>query len=92
MLPEPDDLRKEIDRRNAIRAQSGLPLLQADAEIARCRSVADKANFERYFQEHRHRFAHLWSDQTHGFLSNMGRWSAVRRELRQAMAFERESQ
>jgi hypothetical protein len=77
------DLRKEIDGRNAVREEAALPLLKLDAETAHLNDVEYWTEFERYFEANRHRFGHLWSDHSRGFLSNMGIWTMVRKTLRE---------
>lgn len=72
----------DIFERNAIRAEAGLPLLSVEAETRRSALVQEQAEFESYFGRERYRFAHLWSGQT-GFLTKMGIWSFVRKQLRE---------
>jgi hypothetical protein len=74
-----------IQQRNMLRAEAGLPLLDVPAEAARLAKAREQALFEDFFQTERHRFAHLWSDRSRGFLSNMGIWTAVRKRLRDEM-------
>jgi hypothetical protein len=71
--------------RNFLRAEVGLPLLSVEAETRRLEAVRDRAEFENYFQEQRHRFAHLWADRSRGFLTNAGIWASVRKKLREEM-------
>ena len=71
-----------INERNRIRADVGLPLLNVKAEEARLAAVQQDAAFERYFLEHRDRYAHRWTDPNQGWLSRAGLYAKVRRQLR----------
>jgi hypothetical protein len=71
-----------INERNQLRTEAGLPLLDAAAEDARLAAIQQDAAFERYFREHRHRFAHRWADPNQGWLSRAGLWTQARRQLR----------
>ncbi len=75
----------DIEQRNALRAETGLPLLDPQAEAARLAKAREQALFENYFQQERHRYAHLWSDRNRGFWTNMAIYNAVRKELRDEM-------
>jgi hypothetical protein len=72
-----------IDERNALRKQSGLPLLSVEDETRRLELTRDQARLENYFDQERHRFAHLWADGSRGFLTNMGIWNTVKKKLRE---------
>ena len=63
-----------IDERNALRAASGLPLLNGEREAGRAKGANDQVDFEMRFSRERPRFAHEWSGNRDGWLSNMGRW------------------
>jgi len=71
-----------ISERNGIRADVGLPLLDVKAEKARLAAVQQNAAFERYFLEHRNRYADRWADPNLGWLSRMGLYARFRRQLR----------
>ncbi|XIA64954.1 hypothetical protein ACFIOY_00240 [Bradyrhizobium sp. TZ2] len=71
-----------LNERNHLRTNAGLPLLDAVAEEERLAVVQGDAAFERYFVEHRHRFAHLWTDPNQGWLSRAGLWAQTRQQLR----------
>jgi hypothetical protein len=75
----------DITERNSLRADVGLPLLSVDVEARRLEAVREQAAFEKYFQQNRHRFVHLWSDRNRGFWTNVGIWNAVRKKLREEM-------
>jgi hypothetical protein len=76
-----EKIRTDVVERNLIREQAGLPLLQADLETERLRQADEQAEFESYFNLNKHRFRHLWSDRSLGYLSRMGIWSSVRTKL-----------
>ena len=80
-----------ILRRNQLRAEANLPLLDVPAEIARLKKAEDHAEFERYVQLRRDEFRHFWSDRSRGFLANMGIYNAVRKKLRKEMQWARGS-
>ena len=75
----------DIEQRNALRAEAGLPLLDARAEAARLAKAREEAQFENYFRQNRDRYVHLWSDRNRGFWTNMAIYNAVRKELRDEM-------
>jgi hypothetical protein len=75
----------DIEKRNRLRAEARLPLLDLPTEMARLKKIEDDAKFENYFQLRRDEVQHLWSDRSRGFLTNMGIYIAVRNELRQEM-------
>jgi hypothetical protein len=85
-----DNIRSGIEQRNRLRAESGLPLLQADLEVRRRTGTNEKAEFEEYFQKHRHRYEDLWSPKNgRGWLTNSAILATVRRMLRDEMLIER---
>lgn len=73
----------DIEQRNRLRIEAGLPTLDVLTEMARLKKADANAEFEKYFQLRRNEFQHLWSDRTRGFLTNMGTYNAVRKALRQ---------
>ena len=75
----------EIDKRNRLRVEAGLPLLDVPAEKARLKNAKEDAEFEKCFQLRRDEFQHLWSDQSRGFLTNMEIYNTVRKALREEM-------
>jgi hypothetical protein len=75
----------DIEKRNAMRAAAGLPLLDARAEELRLAAARRDREFEDFFQTQRHRFSHLWADRSRGFWTNMGIWNAARKNLRREM-------
>jgi hypothetical protein len=80
----------DIEQRNTLRAEAGLPLLDVHAEVLRLQAARGQAEFEKYFQTQRHRFAHLWEDRSRGFWTKMGIWNAVRKKLRDEMQNRRD--
>jgi hypothetical protein len=74
-----------IDERNALRKQSGLPLLSVEDESRRLESARDQARFENCYEQERDRFVHLWVNCNRGFLANMGIWNAVSKKLREEL-------
>jgi hypothetical protein len=75
-----------IVERNALRAASGLPLLNREREAERANSANDQVDFEMRFLLERPRLAHEWSGNKDGWLSNMGRWLRARQQVRREMA------
>jgi hypothetical protein len=61
----------DINERNALRANAGLPLLDIPAEVARLQARRDEAEFEEFFEKNRYRFNHLLAGRS-GFLTHMG--------------------
>jgi hypothetical protein len=84
-MPNTDKDLVDIENRNRLRAEAGLPLLDARAEARRLANAREQALFENYFQQNRHRFVHLWSDRSQNFWTKMGIWNAVRKKLREEM-------
>ena len=72
----------EIDKRNRLRVEAGLPLLDVPAEKARLKNAKEDAEFEKFFQLRRDEFRHLVGS-SRGFLTNMGIYSTVRKALRE---------
>jgi hypothetical protein len=72
----------DIESRNKLRVEAGLPLLDIPAELARLRAAREEAEFEEFFAKNRHRFSH---DRSLGFLSNLGIYNAFRKTLRKEM-------
>ena len=70
----------EIESRNQLRREAGLPLLSAEAETSRMEAVRRETEFETFFDQQRTKYVHLWSG--HGWMTAMGIWSRVRRNLR----------
>jgi hypothetical protein len=77
-----------IDERNALRAASGLPLLDREREAELAKSANDQVEFERRFSLERPRFAHEWTGNNDGWLTNMGRWLRARQQVRRDVAAE----
>ena len=77
-----------IDERNALRAASGLPLLNREHEAERAKTALERVEFERRFVLERPRLAQEWTGNTDGWLTNMGRWYRAREQVRQETAAE----
>ena len=75
----------DINERNAIRAAAGLPLLDAPGEAARLAKARDHADFEREFARRRPELCHQWTGNRDGWMTNMGRWSRARQQVRREM-------
>jgi hypothetical protein len=58
-------------------------MLDVPAEIARRQAARDQAEFERFFEKNRYRFAHLWEGRSG--LTRLGISNAVRKQLREEM-------
>ena len=75
----------DINERNAIRAAAGLPLLDAPGEAGRLAKAQDQADFEREFARRRPELCHQWTGNRDGWMTNMGRWSRARQQVRRDM-------
>jgi hypothetical protein len=75
----------DINERNAIRAAGGLPLLDAPGEAGRLAKAQDHADFEREFARRRPDLCHQWTGNRDGWMTNMGRWSRARQQVRREM-------
>jgi hypothetical protein len=53
-------LREEIEKRNRLRLEMGMPLLDVDAELARIAKVERDRAFRQYVDEHRDEYHRLW--------------------------------
>ena len=71
--------RKDIVRRNALRAAAGLPLLD-DRESARLKAARDHKVFETVFAAERQRFSHKWANRPSWF-SGYGEWIRARQQI-----------
>jgi hypothetical protein len=72
----------DIDQRNTLRAEAGLPKLEVEAEQARLTATRRDAAFEAYFLRRRDQHALSWSDPSRGWLGNAAIWATIRRRLR----------
>ena len=84
-MPNTEKDLADIEYRNRLRAEAGLPLLDPLAEAARLANAREQALFESYFEQERHRFVHLWADRSQNFWTKMGIWNAVRKKLREEL-------
>jgi len=71
----------DIARRNRLRKDASLPLLDVSSEMARLKKVREEADFDRYAERESHRFTHVLA-QRQGWIAKMGAWSLIRRKLR----------
>jgi hypothetical protein len=71
-----------IEERNQLRAEVGLPLLDVEVERARLHAIRLDAAFEQFCRTNRVRFADRWTDVRQGWLSRAGLWAQARRQLR----------
>ena len=71
-----------IEQRNRLRAELGLPLLNPEVESKRLDAVVEQAEFEREWQRRRPEFAHQWIGNNSGWLTNSARWSLARQQVR----------
>jgi hypothetical protein len=74
----------DINERNALRVDAGLPMLDISVEVGRLESAREQAEFEEFLEKNRYRFNHLLAGRS-GFLTHMGIWNAIRKQLRQEM-------
>ena len=75
-----DETKKHIADRNRLRAESGLPLLLSESEIARLRKARKDAEFEKYYQFHPERYVY---DPDRNILANAGQYFIRRNKLRE---------
>ena len=75
----------DINERNAIRAAAGLPLLHVRGEEMRLAKARDHADFEREFARRRPDLCHQWTGNRDGWMTNVGRWSRARQQVRGEM-------
>jgi hypothetical protein len=74
----------EIENRNALRANAGLPLLSVAAELRRLQAAREQAEFEVEWKKRKPEFAQ-WIGDGDGWLTKMGRWSLARRRVKEGM-------
>ena len=74
-----------IEQRNRLRTESGLPLLNPKVESKRLNAVIEEAEFEREWQRRRLEFAYRWVGNRDGWVANMGRWALARQQVRRQM-------
>ena len=75
----------DIHQRNNLRAEAHLPLLDVAAEAERLARLRDEAAFEREWAKRRHEFEHRWQGNRDGWITNMGRESMARQQVRREM-------
>lgn len=80
----------DIELRNRLRAEARLPLLDVGAENKRLAAVREQAAFEREWQRRRPEFAHQWVGNSDGWLTNMGRYSRARQQVRKEIQERRD--
>jgi hypothetical protein len=78
----------QIDQRNRLRAEAGLPLLDGPTEAARLAAVQADADFEVAFAARRDEFAHAWANNADGWMASVGRYSAARQQVRSEQSSE----
>ena len=71
-----------VSERNALRAATELPLLDVLTEAGRLAKARDQADFEREFARRRPDLCHQWKGNRDGWMTNMGRWSRARQQVR----------
>jgi hypothetical protein len=84
-MPSTDAYLADIENRNRLRTECGLPMLSVDAELRRLQAARDQAAFEREFERRRPDFCDQWTGNRDGWFTNMGRWSVARQRIRQEM-------
>ena len=60
-------------------------MLDVGAETKRLAAVLEEAKFENKWQRRRVEFAHQWVGNSDGWVTNMGRWSLARQQVRREM-------
>jgi len=71
----------DIAKRNRLRREVSLPLLDVSSELQRLERVRDEAEFDRYFEREFYRFEDLMAGRS-GWISRMGMHSVIRQTLR----------
>ena len=77
--------RMNIEQRNRLRAEAGLPLLNPAVEFKRLDAAIEQVEFEREWQRRRPEFKHQWIGNNRGWLTNAGRWCLARQQVRREM-------
>lgn len=77
-----DQALTQIANQNALRAKVGLPLLDVPAEAARLNAAREEAEFNRLFEQRRPTLCHQWTGNSDGWMTNMGRCSLARQQVR----------
>lgn len=74
----------DIEDRNHLRSQAGLPLLDPAIEITRLAAVQADADFEAAFAARRNEFAHQWTDYNNAssIMSKLARYHHARQTVR----------
>ena|ERR1700681_4231069 len=67
----------EIESRNRLRQDAGLPLLSVETEVRRLQTAHNQAEFEVEWEKRRPEFAR-WIGEGDGWLTRMGRYSLAR--------------
>ena len=74
-----------IEQRNRLRAECGLPLLDPAVETKQLDTVVEQTEFEQEWQRRRPELAHQWIGNNDGWLTNAARWSLARQRVRREM-------
>jgi hypothetical protein len=82
MAGNPDNDFETIEMRNTLRAEAGLPMIDVPTEVARLNAAREEADFELEFARRRPDLCHHWTDNPNGWMTNMGRWSRARQQVR----------
>ena len=76
------DMIAEVDARNQIRREAGLPLLSVTAELRRSKTRQRQDDFEAFFEKERPKYKHLWSGRNLGWAGGFALWTKVRQQVR----------
>ena len=76
------DMIAEIDVRNQLRREAGLPLLSVTAELRRSKTHQRQEEFEAFFEKERPKYNHLWSGRNLGWAGGFALWTKVRQQVR----------
>lgn len=75
------DMIAEIESRNKLRREAGLPPLSVAEEVRRLKTWERRTEFEEFFEAERARNKHLWSEPL-GWFGGFARWTKLRAQIR----------
>lgn len=75
------DMITEIEARNQLRREAGLPQLAVPAELERLKTLQRGMEYEVFYEKERPKYNHLWDRPNLGWFGGHAIWTKVRRQI-----------
>jgi hypothetical protein len=75
------DMTAEIEARNQLRRETGLPQLSVPTELRRLKAVQWRVEFETFYENERPKYNHLWNKSHLGWFGGHAIWARVRKQV-----------